>query len=229
MMLRKIYLLLLISCPLATYGQFGANARYLIGQSEYLDEVFINQNGMQVSLEYAFRLKEKRLEFHPGIGYRFTFYEDGNYYGEDAQQGYFHSIDLDLNTSIYPFDFGGDCDCPTFSKEGNFIKKGFFIEASPGVGYQTLKRKWSLLEPGEDRPAISSSNIVFKLGFGAGIDIGLTEDWTITPIFNWTRIFPEEWDGLGLLEETETLEDQTYLGAGLRVAYKPDDRRRRRY
>lgn len=228
-MIRKFYLLLLMSCPIATYGQFGVNVKYLFGQSEYLDEVFLSQDGMQASIEYAFRLKEKRLEFHPGLGYRFTFFKDGNYYGEGAQQGYFHSIDLDLNTSIYPFDFGGDCDCPTFSKDGNLIKKGFFFEVSPGVGYQTLERNYYMINPDAEMPAIASSNLIFKLGAGVGLDIGLTEEWTLTPMFSWTKIFPKEYDGLDEYGNSGTLEDQTYLSAGLRVAYKPDDRRRRRY
>ena len=221
MMIRKVYILFLIGCPLITYGQLGGNVKYLFGQSEYLNEVNLSQDGIQFSLEYGFRLKEKRLEFHPGIGYRTTIQND-------TYDGFFRSVDLDLNTSIYPFDFGGDCDCPTFSKDGHLIKKGFFLEISPGLGYQTLSRENYDAAPFDPVP-VKSSEFVIKLGAGAGLDIGLNEEWTITPMFSWTKIFPREWDGLNEYGMKDTLEDQTYLAAGLRVAYKPDDRRRRRY
>ena len=203
------------------YSQLGGKVSYIFGQSKTLDEVRLSQDGISATLEYGFRLKEKRLEFHPGIAYR-TAWSD-----EDMYDGYFNSIDLDLNTSIYPFDFGGDCDCPTFSKEGNLVKKGFFIEITPGVGWQSLHRQTYISDPGAPEP-ITSSNLVFKLGAGIGLDIGLNEEWTLTPLGSWTKIFPRDWEGLGIYGEPGTLDDQIYLSAGLRLAYKPDTRHRRR-
>src|SRR6187200_496232 len=107
-MIKHLAPILLILCPLASYGQVSANIKYLFGQSEILDEVNLSQDGMIFSIEDGFRLKQKRLEFHPGIGFRTT-------WNNDNYDGFFHSIDMDLNTAIYPFDFAGDCHCPTFS------------------------------------------------------------------------------------------------------------------
>ena len=229
-MLKRYIYLLLILCPIVSYGQFGINVKYLFGQSETLDAYYLSQDGLQASLEYGFRLKEKRLEFHPGLGYRFTFFEKkDNYSGADLR-GYFNAIDLDFNTSIYPFDFGGDCDCPTFSKDGNVIKKGFFLEVSPGLTYQTLYREDYITIPDTwPMHPISSSNLAWKISLGAGLDIGLTEEFTLTPLFSWTKISKEEYEGLTDYGKTGILDDQTYLGAGLRLAYKPDPKRRRRY
>jgi len=227
-MLKKYIHLLLILCPIVSYGQFGINVKYLFGQSDLLEEYNLSQDGIHASLEYGFRLKEKRLEFHPGLGYRFTFFKEGDYLSDDAKHGYFNSIDLDFNTSIYPFDFGGDCNCPTFSKDGNVIKKGFFFEVSPGLAYQTLHREfWYYSDPGPPYP-ISSSNLCWKLSLGAGIDIGLSEEFTLTPMFSWTKISNEEWEGLTDDPQTGVLDDQTYLAAGLRMIYKPDPKRLRR-
>ena len=221
--------LLLILCPLAGYGQFGVNVKYLFGQSETLDLAHISQDGIQASLEYGFRLKQKRVEFHPGLGYRFTFFKEGNYFREDALHGYFNSIDLDLNTSVYPFDYAGDCHCPTFSKDGNLIKKGFFFEISPGLAYQTLHREFYFSDPQAAEVPIVSSNLVWKLSIGGGLDIGITETFTLTPIFSWTKVANKEWEGLNYDGSDGTLEDQSYLSAGLRFTYKPDPKRRRRF
>jgi hypothetical protein len=230
-MLKRFIHLLLILCPIVSYGQLGVNVKYLFGQSDLLEQNHLSQDGVQASLEYSFRLKEKRLEFHPGLGYRFTFFNeiDNDTNLDEENHGYFNSLDLDFNTSIYPFDFGGDCDCPTFSKEGNLIKKGFFLEVSPGLGYQTLHRDYYESDPGPADVPISSTNLAWKLSFGGGMDIGLTEEFTLTPLFSWTKISNEEWDGLTDYGETGVLDDQTYLGAGLRFTYKPDPKRRRRF
>ena len=225
-MLKWFTPLLLIICPLVSYGQFGANIKYQIGQSKTLDEVHFSQDGMQASLEYGFRLKQKRLEFHPGIGYRFT-------WNKDALEGYFNSIDLDLNTSIYPFDFAGDCHCPTFSKDGELFKKGFFLEISPGIAYQTLHRTKFMSDvypfPTE-RVNITSNEVIFKIGAAAGLDIGLSEQLTLTPMVSMTWLSSKEWEGLNrTYSDLITLDDYSYIGAGLRLAYKPDPKRRRRF
>lgn len=108
--------------------------------------------------------------------------------------GYFSSIDFDFNTAIYPFDFAGDCHCPTFSKDGELIKKGFFFELQPGLGYQVLKR----LRTDPDDPAklpIRSKNIVFKLGGAAGLDMGFSEHFTVTPMLSMTMLTPKNGTG----------------------------------
>ena len=223
-MIRRFIPVILILCPIASYGQFGVNFKYLFGQSETLDSLNISQDGLHISLEYSFRPKQKRIEFHPGLGYRTT--AISNLYEGDIK-----AFDLDFNTAIYPFDFEGDCDCPTWSKEGTLFKKGFFIEVSPGLTYQTLTRHfWTDFV---DHEPIKSSKLLLKLGASVGLDIGISEQLTLTPMLSWTRIATEEWDNLQrdnpFFEKSVTLDDQTYLGAGLRLAYKPDPKRRRRF
>jgi hypothetical protein len=194
----------------------------IFGQSEILDQSHLSQNGFKASVVYGFRLKKKRLEFHPGIGYRST-------WNSESYDGYLNAIDLDLNTAIYPFDFGGDCDCPTFSKEGDLFKKGFFLEINPGVAYQTLHRVRGNTDPTNPLP-FSDNNMVFKIGVGGGLDIGLSDQFTLTPLFALTWQSSNTWDGLNPDGSAGMLDDDAYLSAGLRVTYKPDPKgRRRRY
>lgn len=228
-MIQKATYLILFLFPLACFGQFGGNVRYIFGTSETLELAHISQDGIQASLEYGFRLKQNRVEFRPGLGYRFTL-------PKPNFEGTMYSFDLDFNTAIYPFDFAGDCDCPTWSKEGTLIKKGFFIEVSPGIAYQTLQRNYILSDyiPIELEPTdISSSNLLWKLGAGVGLDIGISEQITITPMLTVTMLSDAEWEGMSRYAysgpyKLET-DDFSYLGAGIRVAYKPDPKRRRRF
>lgn len=220
-MIRCCSLLLLIFVPVLSYSQAGINIRYLIGNSDILDQEEISQNGVHASLEYHFRLKEKRLEFHPGLGYRFTF-------NSDAYQGYLTGYDVDLAASVYPFDFGGDCDCPTFSKQGNLIKKGFFFEIMPGLTYQTLTRNRSEPDDPQKLP-IRSKNVNWKLGGAAGLDIGISEHFTMTPMFSVTWLSASEWEGLKKDGTSGKLDDYIYLGAGMRIIYNSGDKRRRRF
>ena len=228
-MIQKATYLILFLFPIACFGQFGGNVRYIFGQSETLELAHISQDGIQASVEYGFRLKQKRVEFHPGLGYRFTL-DKPNF------EGTMHSFDLDFNTAIYPFDFAGDCDCPTWSKDGTLIKKGFFIEVSPGIAYQTLQRNFivSDVAGGELEPTdIGSSNLLLKLGASVGLDIGISEQFTITPMLTISMLSDAEWEGLNRQAYSQPtdleLEDFSYLGAGIRVAYKPDPKRRRRF
>src|SRR5688500_13551386 len=118
-MIRWCSFLLLTSLPCFCFSQIGLNLRYLSGKSDILDAQNISQDGFHASIEYHLRLKNIRIEFRPGLGYRTT-------HLGSSYDGYFNSFDFDLGTAVYPFDFAGDCDCPTFSKEGGLFKKGFF-------------------------------------------------------------------------------------------------------
>jgi len=221
-MIKRLIPLILILCPIGIYGQFGLQVKYFFGQSETLDSVNLSQDGFQASIEYSFRLKQKRIEFHPGLGYRTAFQLE-------TYDGYFSALDLDLNIAIYPFDFAGDCDCPTWSKEGTLIKKGFFLEVSPGISYQTIHRDKFISFADPLPEPIKSSDFVLKIGAAVGLDIGISEQFTLTPMFSVTMLSDNEWSGLHRSGSTGNLDDYTYLGAGLRFAYKPDPKRRRRF
>jgi len=98
-------------------------------------------------------------------------------------------ISLFANTHFYLFDLTGDCDCPTFSKDGGFVKKGFYVELSPGLSYASSTIKGITGDP-------SNSSFVPSLGLGLGVDIGLSDLLTITPMIRFRRYFGAEWENL---------------------------------
>ena len=88
-MVRWCCSLLFAALPCLCFCQIGLNVRYLFGKSEILDLENISQDGIHASVEYNLRLKEKRVEFRPGVGYRFT--SSGSKY-----DGNIRSFDFDL-------------------------------------------------------------------------------------------------------------------------------------
>ncbi len=210
-MARCLILLLFIALPGISQAQFSINARYVLGQSDVLAQESINQNGQHVSLEYNFRLKQRRLEFRPGIGYRTTF-------NGEFGDGHFSAVDLDLGVAIYPFDFAGDCHCPTFSKEGELFKKGFFLEVTPGISAQKFERVDSRLSDHLPLP-IQSKHFVGKIGGAAGLDIGIFRQLTLTPMISVTFLTSSDWDGLNQDGTTSKLNDYLYYGFGMRITY----------
>ena len=82
-----------------------------------------------------------------------------------------------------------DCDCPTFSREAGLLEKGFFVQIAPGLSYFDGKV--------EEAAIISEDNgLNFKLGLGIGLEIGLSDYITISPIIKYNRYFNVKWEGL---------------------------------
>ena len=115
-------------------GQIGIRTKYLKNGIDDNQTNFISKvgsiddalsTGYGLGIDFWFRLKTKRVEFLPelGINYSQTSFEtEITQYSLDYNYLYFN-----LNTRIYPMDFEGDCDCPTFSNQSTLIKKGFYI------------------------------------------------------------------------------------------------------
>ena len=136
-----------------------------------------DESGFSIGLDYWFRLKRKRLEFLPTIFY-------SSYQGENN----IANFGLRANTSIYPFDFSGDCNCPTFSKENDLLKKGFFIRLSPGLSYWQTKPFESEVE--------KTDAWLAEIMAGMGLDIGISNLLTISPEIRIRHIFESSWNGV---------------------------------
>lgn len=175
-------------------AQYGINASYqtfsatdwegLIQQSSLEGAVPI-ESGFAIGIDRWFRLKNARVEFFPELNYaRYSVDWSDNTTKMSHQQ-----ISLFANTHFYLLDLEGDCDCPTFSKDGGFFKKGFYVELSPGLSYATSKIKGIAGDP-------SNSSLIPSIGLGLGVDIGITDLITITPMLRFRRHFGAEWEGL---------------------------------
>lgn len=144
-------------------------------------------SGLSFGIDYWFRLKNKRIEFLPELNYsRFAQTWSNNESATGKISSTFYS--LYLNTNFYIFDLAGDCDCPTFSKDGDIMKKGFFVQVSPGLSL--VQNKYDDLVEQEQK---SASAFTPSIGIGAGLDIGLSDFLTITPIVSYRYHFGVEW------------------------------------
>ncbi len=220
--MKKIIILSALIISTSTLmAQFGINAglrvngetnwQYFTDQDDFL------KTGYKVGLEYWFRLKKVRVEFTPELNFsqfktQYTSPIDDVYNFKQNIYG-FH-----LNTNIYPLSFKDDCNCPTFKKDGQVIEKGFHIILSPGINYFDLSI---------NKDSYKTNDIVFSAGLGVGLDIGLTDFLTITPVVMYHRYFEVEWEdldkALNYLDDlptnasTSTSFNQFFFGARLSI------------
>ncbi|HHM21139.1 MAG TPA: hypothetical protein ENJ20_03855 [Bacteroidetes bacterium] len=174
---------------------------------------YASPTGYYIGVDYWLRLKQKRIEFFPEAGYGLV-KADLDQTGLEIRSFGFH-----LNTNVYPFDFAGDCDCPTWSKEGGILKKGFFFQLSPGVVRSDIKVN--------DPIVVQNGNATyFHLGFGAGLDIGLSDFLTITPLVKYYISPPVEYSLTvpGPIFFGTTQSNIKQFMAGIRVGLRFDER-----
>lgn len=210
--------------PLTGFGQFGARVDFIALNSpwedtqpepdgDYLDQL------LQVSGFYWFRLKEKRIEFLPQVGYAFT--PGGSSMVNINQQ----RLSFTFNADIYLFDLLNDCDCPTFSKQGGGFKSGFFIELSPGLDYQMMSIDNF---PSPESPT-RQQDLTFRFGLGLGVDLGLSDLVTVTPIIGASYGTTPDWEDLPLWPSVPSQEisgGEWLYNFGIRATFRPDYNRR---
>lgn len=234
MMKRIIFIVVFFAFYSTTYAQFGISGSYVLNNAEewtFTDNTTqtsfdLLPDNTQFSVNYWFRLKNKRLEFLPELAYHAT----NQTIGEATTKATF--LSFNFNTQIYPFDFANDCDCPTFSKQSDFFSKSFFLNISPGVSY--FKHQYQLGERNDD-----NANITYSVGIGTGLDIGVSDFVTITPFFT-ARYFPEVvWTDLE--KQPRNFDDNQYdnseqmdsplwqMTPGIRILFRPDYTRGRRW
>lgn len=146
------------------------------------------QNSWNVGVDYWFRLKSRRIEFMPEIG--FTQFAPSTVDGVDYNLS---SVNAIFNVHVYPLDLAEDCNCPTFSKQGNTIKKGFFIHVSPLLRYY--------LQNAKGIQDVSSSTLAGGVRAGLGIDVGLSDFLTLSPMVAYEYTASSNWKNLVAAKE----------------------------
>ncbi len=193
----------------AGYVNFKASG-WLDAAGERTNRSIASLGGWQAGADYWFRLKQKRVEFTLEANYS-SLSEPGL----DATGSVLkiNGFGLQLNAALYPLDFGSDCNCPTWSKNGDAFTKGFFIQFLVGGVFQDKQLR---------TPDFSSEqqDIAMKLGAGLGLDIGFSEFFTLTPMVRY-EYFPNlTWEGIasGALGEDKTSGRQVF--AGIRLGFR---------
>lgn len=128
--------------------------------------------GPEVALNYWFRLPKQRVEFLPTVHYGSKRWRTNN-----TTVG-LNEFGGQLKINVYPFDFLGDCGCPTFGKQGPQLQKGFYVQVAGGYAISEAPLVFS----DDDR---YRGTIIY--GGGLGIDIGISNLLTITPQLNFRR------------------------------------------
>jgi len=225
MQMRKFSLIVYFCFAfISIQAQYGISFKYASSNYNAWNEASNNigltelENHIEVGVDYWIRLKNVRIEFLPELSY----YRANNKIVDAStiltdDDRLLRALRIGLNTNFYPFDFLGDCDCPTFSKDGNFFTKGFLLQASFGASY------WNQIQEfGGTRN--SDNNIVADLGLGIGLDIGINDLITITPMLQYRYYPATSWEnfntGDNILPSLES--KTTNLLFGIRLGLRPE-------
>jgi hypothetical protein len=169
------------------------------------------QNSFEIGIDYWARLKNYRIEFYPEISVNTSKTNISQFELEYLQKA---GLKFLVNTRFYPFDFMGDCDCPTFSKQGNWLSKGIFIYVSPGLN-------WEKYEANTD--VIDMNNFTWSIGSGIGLDIGVNDFITLSPFVGYRYNSNVDWIELARRIGRTNLEfNYTQVQFGLRIGIRFD-------
>lgn len=168
------------------------------------------ENGFEGGINYWFRLTKKRIEFFPTL-----------YYASSRGSYDWTELGFQFKTNFYLFDFGTDCDCPTFGKQGPQLQKGFFVQLSPGVAYHRLNLPGGIPD---------QNNFVPTIGGAVGVDIGVSNLLTVTPLVGVRHTLGsiidfEYTDGNGNLFDVEDRQRLTSVQLGLQATFRFDKKR----
>lgn len=172
------------------HAQFGLRVKADFDRHHQMNESLANSFGgnksifspaIEAGIDYWFTLGKKRIEFLPEIAFAY-----GQTKVTDNIDASLNRFVFNFHTQIYALDLNEDCNCPTFAKQGPSINKGFFLHFTPGISYSLLE--FTVTDPIDPGPAVTSTSsdvLTFHAGLGLGMDIGLSELVTITPMASY--------------------------------------------
>ena len=230
-MIRIALSILFLFCAFYGRSQFGIRSMYNLNSYPDWERIVESANlvyyedlldvGYTIEVDYWMRLRNQRIEFFPSLQY--TYANSSIDAIEEATRHNFKSIGFALNTHFYPLDFFGDCDCPTFKKQGSFFKKGFFINVSPAITYVNKR-----IDHFSSTPEVDHSQINVSIALGAGVDIGINNLLTISPIVQYRYTPSSDFPGIsaahGIVHATPPDETSSIgqLQLGLRLGFRFD-------
>jgi hypothetical protein len=229
-MYRNLLLLVTLWFSSESYAQIGL--RLHSGNNDFIEwrrlstevknrqNVFANDLGF--GIDYHFRMKNKRIEFLPGL----SLLRSHTNLNDGITELNFRAVNLFFNTRFYILDLNEDCDCPTFSKQGDFFGKGFFVMFTPVLSLYEVSFQPDPLE------TASASGVAYGFAGGMGLDIGISTAITLTPFVNYYYMFNYDWPELQQYFPQAELQTETRnqrLELGVRVGYRFDSSSNRRF
>jgi hypothetical protein len=196
--MKQIWMLLcLVMIPVLGRAQLGVSIGYGWGNAPdwQMDLLTPPGEGVLLGLEYALPIKQLRMELVPGLA--LSRLSTPEILGiNTTSTGY----SAHLLWRIYPFDLQGDCNCPTFSRQGNLLQKGIWLAALGGVTAMDNRINFDLLQGVSVRRTL---NVL--VGVQAGIDLGLSERLTLSPFLGYNYLPDVAWPELSTLLAPELL------------------------
>jgi hypothetical protein len=218
--MRFISIALFLIIATSGYSQFGLRVMYNRNSAPGWDSFFTTVEGTNTTIfdqsltvvgDYWIRLPNKRIEFYPNL----SFHQASTVLTNSNNTLKLRQIGVGLITHFYILDLIGDCDCPTFSKQGQLVKKGLFLMAGAGVDYSQK----SILNDYTD------ANLDFKISGGIGLDIGISDLITLTPFIQY-QYYPDiSWHELSgaTLQNVDNINSSLgQFQIGIRVGFRPD-------
>lgn len=222
-------LILLVGGNLA--GQLGVNATYNLNDSPNWQIIDLSNNsftelpgsGVGFGVDYWIPLRGARIELLPELNY-------ARYQATAVDLGTLGSqfFSFFLKANLYLLDLQGDCQCPTFSKSGSTLSKGFFLQITPGVTYLDTDIQMF------NGSRLLATALLPSIALGGGVDLGISDLLTLTP-FGGLRLFPAaNWQGLEESlrfdpslgnRQVSNVGNLTQIFLGLRLGLRFDGRR----
>ncbi len=141
-------------------------------------------------VNYWLGLSYYRLEFTPGLYY---LYADTNIsYNQKDVNFQVHNLGVEVAMNAYIFDFirkNYKRDCPSFSRDGQWLKKSFFVQVSTAL-YRSFKQ---IKDVDID---LKSDNLAGEIGFGIGVDIPIFQYFVVAPVIKYGFYVGEKWEGI---------------------------------
>ncbi|MEE9374113.1 MAG: hypothetical protein V3V00_13760 [Saprospiraceae bacterium] len=176
----------------------------------------------EIGIDYWFRLKNTRLEFYPEVGFGYSKSTNSINNNDAFPLSYnLKKVYGGINAHIYFLDLKGDCDCPTFSKQNDFFKKGFFLMISSKIHYQNKETIYF-------SDSIKDNDLAVEISAGLGLDIGISDLVTISPFAALSYFPSSNWDGIninhGIIHILPPDESTSNIAwkLGIRVGFRPD-------
>lgn len=179
-------------------------------------------SGFSASLDYRIRIPRTRVELLPALGVgnaSRTFTDYPNAFSEAPLEFSLRYAGLNLPIHIYFLDLDGDCDCPTFSRQGPSLKKGLFLMVSAGINYLDLSLS-------NYTANIDQRSWAGNFGLGLGVDLGLSKRLTLSPLFRavyspsvrWDKLVAED-SSMAIQPDFTTTSPLLQLQPGIRLGF----------
>jgi hypothetical protein len=202
-----LFSILILTCVTALQAQYGLSAQFVsakIRSSVVAGNQAAHAQGFNAGLNYWLRLRNARIEFFPELAYG----QLKTNQIEDLPDLSLQQWSFTIPVSFYLLELKGDCHCPTFSKQNDLVKKGLFVQVIGAV--QNERSKTAATQDSDWQQNLAA-------GIGAGLDIGISDFFTLTPLVQYLHTVSSS-------KTPQIPGTESAIRAGIRMTFRPDYR-----